>query len=96
MKIKLFDDYNKNIMRDKFQRPVQYDYVKVKDDSPFRELAKKRFFQITLWNSEDYFLKDIFEVGKDLGWLAWHHCRLLTDSEKKELEFKLDAKKYNL
>lgn len=78
------------------KRPVLYDYVKIKNDSPFYAVSKNRVFQITLWNSEDYYLTDTLLIGKDPGWTPWGECRFLTKSEMKDLEMELDVKKYNL
>ena len=81
--------------------PLINDYVAVKETSPKYKVAKNKIYQITHWNSEEYFLSDVFNLSgldayTNIGWVKWGEVRHLNDKELKKLDIILNAKKYNI
>ena len=74
------------------------EYVVVRETSPLYLKYKNKIFQITLWNSEQYYLSDVFNLnnGVDIGWLDWGEVRHLNDKELKKLDLLQNVRKYNL
>jgi hypothetical protein len=74
------------------------EYVAVRDTSPRYVRAKNKIFQITLWNSEEYFLSDVLNLnnGVDIGWIKWIEVRHLNNRELKKLDLLQTVRKYNL
>lgn len=76
--------------------PVINDYVAVRETSPKYKMAKNKIYQITLWNSENYFLSDLFDIKDNIGWVSWGEVRHLNDKELKKLDLLQNVRKYNL
>ena len=83
--------------RDKFDLDVNQ-YVKIRNSSPFYELAKDRIFKIDRKDKICFYLKDMYGNYPDITFseISKPNVRQLTSEEHKELEILLSTNKYNL
>jgi hypothetical protein len=80
----------------KKDNPVINDYVAVKETSPNYLKAKNKIYQITLWDSEAFYLSDLFNVGGNIGWVKWGEVRHLNNKELKKLDLIQNSNKFNI
>lgn len=88
--------YIKTYERDIYDLNVNT-YVKIKDSSPFFELANNRIFKIQRKDNAFFFLLDIYgNIPDVMSEISKPNVRLLTAEEQKELNILLSQNKYNL
>jgi hypothetical protein len=77
------------------QPSIINDYVVIRKDSPFYQKSKSPIiYKISLWNSEEYYLRNIYNNA--LTVVKWKDVRYLNDKELKKLDLLLNINKYNL